>query len=94
MSEMAAAQFLDTFSKLLGMTGETSDAISAYTQVKRTEAPRLSQLPNEHCPEIWIFIPLRQRPNSWDKNESPVVPFEGNLYGQPLADLLWEVLFE
>ena len=32
-SEMAAAKFLDTISKLLGMAGETSDAISACTQV-------------------------------------------------------------
>ena len=40
-SQMAAATFLDTISKLLGMAVETSDALSAYTQVKMTEAPRL-----------------------------------------------------
>ena len=39
-SQMAAAKFLDTISKLLDMAGETSDAISAYTLVKMTEAPR------------------------------------------------------
>ena len=26
--------------------------------------------------------------------EDPVVPFEGNLYGHPLAGLLWERQFE
>ena len=30
-SQMAAAKFLDSISKLPGMAGETSDAISAYT---------------------------------------------------------------
>ena len=38
-SQMAAAKFLDTILTLPGMAGETSDAISAYTQVKMTEAP-------------------------------------------------------
>ena len=36
-SQMAAAKFLDTISKLPGMAGKTSDAVSAYTQVKMTE---------------------------------------------------------
>ena len=30
-SHMAAATFLDTISKLLGMAGEASDAVSEYT---------------------------------------------------------------
>ena len=60
-SQMAAAKFLDTISKLLGLAGETSDAVSAYTQVKMTEAPRLIRLPEEECPEIWIrMFPQQQ----------------------------------
>ena len=35
-SQMAAAKFLDTVSKLLDMAGERSDAISAYTQAQMT----------------------------------------------------------
>ena len=31
---MAAARFVDTIFKLLGMTAEASDAVSAYTQVR------------------------------------------------------------
>ena len=99
-SQMAAARFLNTISKVRGMAGETSDAISAaYTQAKMTEAPRLLRLPKEECPEIWIRIPQRNRPKSWDKIDDPVVSLERNLFGYPLAGFLWErnseeVLFE
>ena len=41
---MAAAKSLNTISKLLGVTGETSDAVSAYTRVTTAEAPRLLQM--------------------------------------------------
>ena len=51
-SQMAAAKFLDTISKLPEMVGETGDAISAYTQVKMTEAPRLLRIPKEECLDI------------------------------------------
>ena len=60
-SQMAAAKFLDTISKLLGLAGEPSDAVSAYTQVKMTEAPRMLRLPKEESPEILIRIRPRQR---------------------------------
>ena len=43
-SRMTAAKFLDNIAKLLGMAGEASDAVPAYTQVKIAEAPRLLQL--------------------------------------------------
>ena len=38
-SQMAAAKFFNTLSKLLGMAGEASDAVSEYTSVNMTEAP-------------------------------------------------------
>ena len=68
-SQVAAAKFLDTTSKLLGMGAETSDAISAYTEVIMTEAPRLLRMPKEDCPEIWIRILPRQRPKGWNNIE-------------------------
>ena len=71
VSQMAAATFLDAMSKLLGMAGETSDAISAYTQVTMTEAPRLLRMPKEECPEMWIRIPPRQIPTGGDNIEDP-----------------------
>ena len=79
---MAAARFLDAPSELLGMAGETSDAISACTQVKMTEAPRLSRLQKEECPEIWVRIPPRQRSKSCDKFDGLVVPLERHLHGR------------
>ena len=82
-SQMAATKFLDTISKLPVMAGAASDAVSAYTQVKMTEAPRLLRLSKDECPEIWIRIHPRQRPNSWDKIGDPVVPLEKHLYGHP-----------
>ena len=72
-SQMTAAQFLDTISKLPGMAGETSDTVSAYTQVQMTEAPRSIRLSKEECPEMWIRIPARHRPTSCEKIDwSPI----------------------
>ena len=58
------------------------------TQVEMTEAPRLLRLPKEECPEIWIRIPPRQGPNSWDNIEDPVVLLKGIQTVHPLASLL------
>ena len=63
-SQMAAAKFFDTLSKLLGMAGEASDAVSEYTSVNMTEAPWLLRSPIEECPERWLIILPWQRPNS------------------------------
>ena len=38
-SQMAAAMFLDTITKFLGMTSELSDPVSAYTEVKTNTRP-------------------------------------------------------
>ena len=46
------------------------------------------------CPDIWIRLPRHKWPKSWSKVEDPVVPLERNLYGHPLAGLLWEREFE
>ena len=91
---MAAAKFLDTVSKLLDIAGEARDAVSAYTQVKMTEPPRLLRLPEEECPEIWIRTPPHQRSKSWNETSDPVVPLEGHFCGHLLASLLCERNFE
>ena len=72
-SQISAVKFLDTISKLFGTAGGASDAISAYTQVKMTEAPRLPEMPKEECPEIWIVIPPQQRQKDWNNTDDPVV---------------------
>ena len=42
----------------------------------------------------WIRLPRHKWPKSWSSIDDPVVPLERNLYGHPLAGLLWERQFE
>ena len=89
-SQMAAAKFLDTIARMPGKSGESNDAVSAYTQVFMKEAPRLLKLDETQCPRTWISLPRSRRPTEWDKLVDPVIPLECNLDGHPLAGLLWE----
>ena len=93
-SQMTAAKVMDIISKLPGCDGQAADAVSAYTQVKMEDAHKLLKIPKPECPDIWIRLPRHQRPKSWSSIEDPVVPLERNLYGHPLAGLLWERQFE
>ena len=43
---------------------------------------------------MWIRLPKHEWPKSWEYIEDPVVLLERNLYGHPLAGLLWERQFE
>ena len=43
---------------------------------------------------IWIRFPRHTWPKSWSNIEDPVVLLERNLFGHPLAGLLWERQFE
>ena len=58
------------------------------------DAPKLLKNPKSECPDIWIRLPRHKKPKSWSSMEDPVVPLERNLYGHPLAGLLWEKQFE
>ena len=40
-SQMTAAKVMDIISRLPGCAGQAADAISAYTQVKMEDAPKL-----------------------------------------------------
>ena len=55
---------------------------------------QIAQIPESECPEVWIRLPRRKWPKSWEKIEDPVVLLERNLYGHPLEGLLWERRFE
>ena len=57
-------------------------------------AHTLLKIPKSECPDIWIRPPRHKWPKSWSSMEDPVVPLERNLYGHPLAGLLWEREFE
>ena len=58
------------------------------------DAHNLLKIPKSECPDIWIRLPRRKWPKSRSSMEDPVVPLERNLYGHPLAGLLWERQFE
>ena len=93
-SQMTAAKIMDIISRLPGCDGQAADAVSAYTQVKMDDAPKLLKIPKSECPDIWIRLPRHNLPKSWSSMADPVVPLERNLYGHPLAGLLWEWQFE
>ena len=40
--------------------------------------------------ETWITLPRSRRPRSWDNIEDPVCRLKRNLYGHPIAGLIWE----
>ena len=89
-SHMTAAEVLDVVSRMRGMPGEANDAVSAYTQVKMNDAPRLLELPKTECPTVWIRLPRNRLPKNWDNIDDPMVPLERNLHGHGLAALPWE----
>ena len=91
---MIPAKVMDIFSRLPGCAGQAADAVSAYTQIRMEDAPKLSKIPKSECPVIWIRLPRHKWPKSLSSMEDPVVPLERNLYGPPLGGLLWERQFE
>ena len=93
-SQMTAAKIMDIISRLPGCDGQAADAVSACTQVKMEDAPKLLKIPKSECPHIWIRLPRHKRPKSWSSVEDPVGLLERNLYGHPLPGLLCERQFE
>ena len=89
-SQMTAATMMDVIARLPGCDGQAADAVSAYTQVKLQDAPRLLKIPRSECPDVWIRLPRRKWPKSWSNIEYPVVLLERHLCGHPLAGLVWE----
>ena len=94
-SHMTAAKVMDVFARLPDCDGHAADAVSVYTQVKnRRRSEIVLKIPKSECPDLWICLPRHKWPKSWSDIEDPEVPLERNLYGHPLAGLLWERQFE
>ena len=93
-SQITAAKVMDIISRLPGCAGQAADAVSAHTQVKMADAPKLLNIPKSECPDIGIRLPRHKWPKSWSSMEDPVVPLERNLCSHPLAGLWWERQFE
>ena len=47
-SQMTVAKIMDIISRLPGCDGQAADAVSAYTQVKMEDAPKLLKIPNRN----------------------------------------------
>ena len=86
--QMTAAKVMDIISRLTGCAGQAADAVSAYTQVKMEDDPKLLKNPKSKCPDIWIRLPRQKWPKSWSSIDDPVVPLERNLHGHPWTGLL------
>ena len=89
-SHIAAAKFLDALARCPGCDGEDSDAIGAYTQVILKDAHVILGGTEDNYIETWISLPRDRRPKHWDNIEKPVCKLRLNLYGHPMAGLIWE----
>ena len=66
-SHMTAAKVMDVSARLRDGEGQEADAVSAYTQVRLEDAPKLQKKPKSECPDIWIRLPRHTWPTSWSK---------------------------
>ena len=48
---------MDVIAILPDSDGQAATAVSAYTQVKMEDAPRLQKIPKSECPDLWIRLP-------------------------------------
>ena len=93
-SQMTAAKAMDIIARLPDCDGQAADAVIAYTQVKLEDAPRLLKIPKSECPDVCIRLPRHKWLKSLSNIEDPVVLFERNWCGHPLAGLLCERPFD
>ena len=91
-SQMTAAQIMDIISRLPGCNGQAADAVSAQTQVKMEDAPKITE-----NSRIGMSRHLDSSTTTNGQNHGPawkIQSFERNLYGHPLAGLFWERQFK
>ena len=94
-SKKTAAKIMDIISRLPGVRRTSSGcSICFHPSENGEDAHKLLKIPKSECPDIWIRLPRHKWPKSWSSMEDPVVLFERNLYGHPLAGLWWERQFE
>ena len=85
-SQMTAAKIMDITSRLSGCSGQAADAVSAHTQVKMEDAPKLLKIPKSECPDIWIRLPRHKWPESW----CPVWKTQSLLLSEICMVILWQ----
>ena len=80
-------------SRLPGCAGQVADAVSVKLRSKWKMLQNYWKFPNRNL-QTFGFVYHDEWLKSWSSIEDPVVPLERNLYGHPLAGLLWERQFE
>ena len=94
--QMTAAKVLDVIAGLPDCAGRAANTVSACLHSSRNGRCTLV-IENSKVRVsiyIWIRLPRHKWPKSWSNIEDLVVLLERNLYGPPLADLLWRRQFE
>ena len=66
-SQMSAAKVMDVIKRLTACAGQAADAVSAYTQVRREDAPLLLKITRSECPTFGYVCQ-----NARDLNHGPV----------------------
>ena len=85
-SQMTAAKILDIISRLPGCAGQAADAVSAYTQVKMGDAPKLLKIPKSECPDIGFVY----HHDESGQNHGPVWKIQSFLLSEICMVILWQ----
>ena len=84
-SQMTAAKVMDIISRLPGCAGQAADAVSAYTQVKMEDAPKLLKIPNRN---VQTFGFVYHDTNGL--NHGPVWKTQSFLLSEICTVILWQ----
>ena len=57
LTEQTAAKAMDVTARVPDCDGHAADAVSACTELKLEDAPRLLKIPESECPDVWIRLP-------------------------------------
>ena len=97
--KMRTAKVMDIISRLQGDAEQAADAVSAYTEVKMKDAPKLLKIPKSECPDFWIRLPRHKmakitvqygRPSRSSWAESVRSSFSRTILGKAI----WESLVD
>ena len=66
---MTAAKVLDVIGRLPHCAGQAADAVSAHTQVRMEDAPKLLKILKSERPDMWRRLPRHTWPTSWSHIE-------------------------
>ena len=84
-SQMTAAKVMDIISILPGCDGQAADAVSAYTQVKMEDAPKLLKIPNRNV-QTFGFV----YHDTGGLNHGPVSKTQPFLLNELCMVILWQ----